>query len=458
MSMINRPGPIHGPRLRALLGAGPTRCTAWLRKGQVLCALSAAVVVPACTGEAGAVSRWVAETDTVGDTIVVRTLSGGVWGRPAELSADVSIGVMEGDDEYLLGEVAGLAVDADGFMYVYDRQVPALRKYSPDGHYMMTIGRQGGGPGEYKNSDGGIAILADGRLVLRDPGNGRFQLWTLDGQPAGDWRYRGGFFTSTPMFVDRAGFTYSTTVTFDGKPPWKTMLVKYSPAGEPLDTIPVPDWDYEPPEIVAQQTENGKVRSTMSNTVPFSPTEEWTLSPDGYFVGGVGTRYAIELSKPEGMLRLERVVDPVPVDGDEKSNAEVVATDNMQNMVPGWRWNGPSIPDTKPPFSDLLAAQDGRIWVRLSQPGERIPADELDTPQTGADGRPRPQKLWREPVAFDVFEPDGRYVGMVRAPRGFSMHPVPVIRGDTVWAIVRDELDVQHLKRLHVTFPEPADR
>jgi 6-bladed beta-propeller len=458
MPTTDQPGPISEVRPRAFLDRTLARLQSFGRMGLVPVMLSVVAGAAACGGKAGAASRWVAEVDTVGDTIVVRTLSGGVWGRPAELQAEVSIGEMEGDDQYLLGQVSGLAVDADGNMYIYDGQVPALRKYSPDGRYLMTIGRQGGGPGEYKNSDGGLAILADGRLVLRDPGNGRFQLWTLDGEPAGEWRYRGGFFTSTPMFVDRDGFAYSTTVTFDGKPPWKTQLVKYSPAGEPLDTVPVPDWDYEPPEIVAQQMEKGKVTGTMSNSVPFSPTEEWTLSPLGYFVGGVGTRYAIELQKPEGTLRIERVREPVPVDADEKSNAEDVAIDNMQGMVPGWRWNGPSIPDSKPPFVDLLAAADGRIWVRLSEPGERIPADELNTPQKGPDGKPRAQKLWREPVAFDVYEPDGRYVGLVMSPRGFSMHPAPVIRGDTVWAIVRDELDVQRLTRLRVTFPEPPDR
>ncbi|MGD2152629.1 MAG: hypothetical protein PVG79_05125, partial [Gemmatimonadales bacterium] len=61
-----------------------------------------------------------------------------------------------------------------------------------------------------------------------------------------------------------------------------------------------------------------------------------------------------------------------------------------------------------------------------------------------------PERTWREPVAFDVFEPNGRYLGMVRAPRGFSTYPTPVIRGDTVWAVVRDELDVPYITRSHI--------
>ncbi len=250
----------------------------------------------ACTEKAGAASQWEAQVDTVGDTVVVRTVSGGVWPGPVSLTQDMAIGVMEGDDQYLLGDIRGMVVDREGFIYVYDAQVPALRKYDREGRYVMTIGHQGGGPGEYKSSDGGMAILHDGSIVLRDQGNARFQLWSPEGEPRGEWRYRGGFQTSTPMFVDTAGFAYSPSIDFGSKPPWKTSLVKYSPAGQALDTIPVPDWHYDAPEISAQKSDRtGKNTSTMVNNVPFSPAAQWTFSPLGYFVGGVSTLYSIQL-------------------------------------------------------------------------------------------------------------------------------------------------------------------
>jgi hypothetical protein len=57
---------------------------------------------------------------------------------------------------------------------------------------------------------------------------------------------------------------------------------------------------------------------------------------------------------------------------------------------------------------------------------------------------------WIEPPAFDVFEADGRYLGMVRAPDGLLMRPPPVARGDTVWAVVRDEMGVQYIVRFTI--------
>ena len=58
---------------------------------------------------------------------------------------------------------------------------------------------------------------------------------------------------------------------------------------------------------------------------------------------------------------------------------------------------------------------------------------------------------FREPVQFEVFESTGEYLGRVSAPDGFSARwPPPVFRGDTVWAIVRDEYDVQRLQRFRM--------
>jgi hypothetical protein len=69
----------------------------------------------------------------VGDTTIVRTLGGGVWGDSVRLVEEVAIGALDGAEEYLFGRVGDLAVDADGGIYVFDGQVPALRYYDSNG-------------------------------------------------------------------------------------------------------------------------------------------------------------------------------------------------------------------------------------------------------------------------------------------------------------------------------------
>jgi len=413
----------------------------------------------ACAQSAGARrDAWVAEYDTVGDTLVVRTLSGGEWG-PVQLVSEVSIGELESSrEEYLIGRISGLAVDTAGDIYAYDSQVPALRKYGPDGRFIMTLGREGGGPGEYANSDGGLVILRDGRILLRDPGNARFTIYNPDGTLADEWLGRGGFFTSTPPFADTAGYVYNPVIEDwpEGKRPasgdlWRWRMVRYNPDGTPLDTLDLPHYDFERQAIIAEQVTKGGTNRSMNN-VPFAPSFQWTMSPLGRFVAGVGDRYAIDQYLPGGkVLRIERDVEPVPVSSAEKSNAEERAVANMRQTDPSWRWNGPPIPDHKPAFTGMFVGQDARIWVRRPAPSEPIPDDEIETPKPREDGTTFPPQRFREPIVYDVFEADGRYVGQVTAPRGFTGYPQPVARGDFLWGIVQDELGVSTIQRFRIT-------
>ena len=147
------------------------------------------------------------------------------------------------------------------------------------------------------------------------------------------------------------------------------------------------------------------------------------------------------------VFRFGRTTAPVPVAAGEGGARRSRIERNFRNMVPDWRWNGPSIPDTKPPFRELYVGQEGRYWVLVSQEG--TPTDEpLWDPEPGEPSAPN---RWDEPVRFDVFEGDGSYLGAVDAPAGFQIYPTPVFRGDRVWAVVEDELGVERVVGFRVT-------
>jgi hypothetical protein len=386
----------------------------------------------------------VAVQDTVGDTVVVRTLSGSAWGSGASLIPEMSIGEMEGELEYLLGSVVSLGVAADGTVYLVDRQVPELRAYDATGTYMGTLGGAGEGPGELKGPDGGLAVLTDGRVLVRDPGNARLQEFTPDGEPGESWTVvRGGFNTSRPLWWDREDNVY-VNILLDPDADireWRTGLVRIRPDGTPADTLAPPDAGYEVPTIEARM-EVGDGVNVSSSSVPFSPDEEWAFHPGGYFVHGVSTSYAFTLGKADGPLRIEREYTPVRVKAAEKEAREWATTRSMRRMKPDWRWNGPSIPDEKPPFQNLFVARDGRVWAQVSQEGFEEENPDYDPREDGS----RPTR-WSEPVAFDVFGEDGTYFGRVRAPEGFSVYPTPVFDGENVWAVTRDDLGVQRVVR-----------
>lgn len=414
-----------------------------------LCAVAGAGLgLAACgAGSNPGTARWTVEHDTIGDTVVVRTLLG-QDPAPAELVEELTIGMLDGPDEYVFGQIATLAVDAEGTIYVLDRQVPVLRKYGPDGEYLGAIGRKGGGPGEYQRPDGGLAILDDGRILLRDPGNARINVYSPNGEPLDSWRMPGGFFTSDPLYVDRDGYTYTPVIAArndDGT--WEAGLLRYGPDGAALDTLRQPSMGIEPARLVAVW-EEGNSRSMSMQSVPFMPDERWVVDRQGQFVGGAGDPYAVYVyRKDEPVLRIERTREPARVHPEEKADHEQFITAILRRTEPGWRWNGPSIPDVKPAYRTVSVAADGQIWVHLYQPGERI-AVEPDEDANRPPGVPAPIR-WREPSVFDVFEPDGRYVGAVRIPERVR---VAFMRGDHIWAIARGEFDEQYIKRYRVAW------
>lgn len=417
---------------------------------QGILALALGFAFAACSGDGGGDGNggWEAAVDTVGVTVVVRTISGSGWGGTATLTMDISIGMLEGPDEYLIGNPRSIAVNSEGTIYVLDRQVPVIRAYAPDGSFIANVGREGGGPGEY-NSPGAIAVLPDDRLMVRDPQNGRVTLYGPDGTYLEQLRYPGGFNTSRRLYVDTAGYAYSMVLLNYGTAPWDWIygLARIDPAQGIVDTVPAPTWDYEPPQITASR-EN----SSSSSNVPFSPEVSWSFSPLGYMIGGVSTDYRVDLFRiNEPVLRIERGWTPVPVKPEEAEERRRRETSNMQRQYSGWRWNGPDVPNTKPPFTELFVSAEGNIWVQLSQEGYAT-MSEADA-RAEEQRTNRPQVRFTEPAAFDVFSPDGAYLGHVQTPRSFRTRPEPLVRGDTVWAVTRDELDVARIARFRIEKP-----
>ena len=297
----------------------------------------------------------------LGDTTVVRTESGSVWGAPAHLVEEVAIGEMDGADEYLFGQVAAIAAAPDGTVYVLDRQGPSLRAYGPDGRYLRTLGRQGEGPGELKQPDSGLSVLSDGRVVVRDPGNARLQVYGPEGEPLATWSTMGGNFTSEPLWADASDNVYTQAV-FNPEADYVDRiwgLAQVHPDGSAGDTLRRPDQGFEP---VSMTESNGGMTAVMG--VPFTPNAQFALHPQGWMVHGVSTAYRIVVSKPDAPLVIERAAASVPVTPGEKTEGEARITRNMRRMFPDWSWNGPPIPDRSRPSPTSSWAGTAGSWCR----------------------------------------------------------------------------------------------
>ncbi len=399
--------------------------------------------VPSRTGPAVVV-------ETVGDTTVVHTLSGSVWGAEATLVPEVSIGELDGPEEYLFGSIWSIAVDDDRNVYVFDEQAHDIRVYDATGSYVETLGGRGEGPGEFGRAEA-IALLPDGRLVVRDPGNQRIQVFGPGPGELDEWRYDvGGTYSMSPLHTDTRGRTFVETRDRSRTDGFFRHIIVMGPDGTHLDTLPEPSSPFEGPMLVAEYTSERGSATTYS-PVPFNPVFQWSVHPSGHLLTGLPSTYRIDLARDDGVLRIERAADPAPVGDEERAAHRERTIRAMRDTDPNWSWNGPPIPDHKPFYQELLAGRDGRIWVRLETAG---------SPVENEDHHPEnPYSMpvnWVEPVRYDVFEPDGTYLGVVLPPDEFEPFPRPVFDGDYVWAVTEDELGVERVVRFRITIPLPA--
>lgn len=408
------------------------------------CTLAAAFLPLACGPVADSRDGIgiVVETETVGDTTVVRTVSGSTWGGDAQLVPEISIGELDGQEEYLIGSVRSIAVDDAHHVYILDEQALHVRVYDSNGIYQRTLGRSGEGPGEFQVPIG--LAISGGRLLVRDPANRRVQTFSLETGENDEWTYQPPpYFLNTPLYRDDRGRIY-----VDVSDAGEGRFIVMDSDGQQVDTIPVPD---APPDFDARrydmsaEAERGDGWILVSATVPFGPGWYWTIHPTGRLVSALSTAYRIDLEQESGVLRIERNHDPVAVSEGERDYHERRILRRMRQTVAGWSWDGPAVPDHKPAFRGLHAGSNGWIWVHLWAESRQVPNEEHDP----SDPQSAPF-TWLEPLRYDVFESDGTYLGAAVPPEGFSFSPPPVFGDSFVWAVERDDLGVERVVRYRI--------
>lgn len=401
-----------------------------------LCLALAAASLAACGGD------WEAVSYEAGDTTVVRTVAGSVWGQPATLVEKARVAPNPDDSAFAFDVVAALAVGGRGEVYVVDPKTPAVRVYSKSAKYVRTIGGKGVGAGFYSLPNG-VAVLPDGRVVVRDPRRSQLVVYSREGDYLERWPHPSGVYDPLPLMRDADGRLYTRTVynPSDPREDWDRGFVRYSSDGTVQDTIPDPTLDFEPLAVAVETKEGEEVRFA----IPLTARAYWARGYHGEVIRAISDRYAIDVVRPDGsVVRIEREFEPAPATREERAALYRAIDRRARQIDYRWTWGGPVIPEVKPPFKGLFVDEDGRIWVRLHQPAEPVESAAEESAAEGAE------TAWREPIVFDVFEPGGRYLGQVHAPSGFRTLPQPVIRGDMVWAVVAEPGELPNVVRFRI--------
>lgn len=410
-----------------------------------------AVAIAACSKSAETSKLpWTTAIDSTADSVFVR-VSGEV---PATLvgsvEAELKVGAVDGAEELTFGSIQDVIPTKDGGLLVHDGQAQLIRFYDSTGAYIKTLGAKGAGPGEYQQVNG-IATRPNGEILVWDASGGRINRYTADGTFIGQFRLgMTTWFTSNALYSDDAGNIYHWAPL--GEDPERPLqhrsgLVRVDTLGTVLDTIQYKDWGPAAATLEAVTADGG---SRSRTSVPYQPSSWSTLLRSGGLATGYSSTYRFVIHHPGQKPRVvSRDALPVPVSETERSERRAQIEQNFKRMVPNWTWTGPDIPTTKPAFTGIRVATDGRVWVTVPSVGEPIPEAELAPVTPPADGSPpRVRLTTRERTVYDVYSADGALVGRVSLPPRTRLTYVGATHA---WGTLRDADDVDYAVRFRLT-------
>jgi 6-bladed beta-propeller len=319
-------------------------------------------------------------------------------------------------DEF--GRVVAVTTDADGNLFVADRDYLEIRVFDRSGNLIRQIGRQGGGPGEFEN----IYSMAwiDTVLLVLDFRLGRIAELSGEGEWLGS-RPTPGRISGSPsllrLFQASRDVVYQWSLGNDGGRVWVEHGIDGITAERPQHNLDRPE-----PTGLMCALPNGGI--SFFDT-PFGPRMFEHPTVGGSVMIAWSARYAIAsvASNGDTVRVIEREREPVPISNAEWENATREFAD-FKDEWPGAECEprGFARPEFKHAFTNLLLDVDGRLWVEAVTP-------------SGTE--------------WDVFGTDGRLIGTVPG-FDYDRSLAPSLNGDDIAWISRDSLGVQrvHLARL----------
>lgn len=390
-----------------------------------LAALFLAGSTATACGTDTAPSGWATAVDTLDNgAVLVRHTPPADPAPTWRLEPGLRIGAVDGAGPNVFGQIAGLDVMADGRIVVLDYQAQEVRIFGPDGGHLATHGGKGGGPGEFQAANG-VAVGPDGLIRVPDSRNARLSYLHPDS----------GFLRSHPYEPRFGGLDWGGRVDSAGRA-WGLHYfmaedadrpytwVAYTPEGDPVDTIAQPRGRPSPEaDLPGRWVQSFGSGGMLSLGVPYYADAQFELSSSLHVWStpeGDPSLRLIRWGAAEDtalILHVERPPVPTP-------------TERADSVTSGWEERfGVSLDRSKiPELAHMVGTfffdHEHRVWVRVFAPAD----DSLRT--------------------YDAFDAeDGAYLGTLVTDLELRDRPDPVIRGDTVWAVVVNEMDVPFVVR-----------
>jgi hypothetical protein len=311
-----------------------------------------------------------------------------------------------------------------------------------------VVGREGQGPGEYRQPDAVWPLPGDSTLLV-DLGNGRLVTVGPDLSfgasvpiALGDPRPGQGMVMALPQGVDGQGRIYARAMGGPGGGPYpdSAAILRIHRGTRAVDTAATFKL-----QSVTQAVSGGAATSEVRiSPIPLSPEDAWGVAPDGSVVVARSADYRVEWVAPDGSVSRGSPVPftPVRIGNAEREEQLLEQGRSGGGIAIGVEMRNDQVSVT---FSRGGAGARGRDAAQYSWPqakppfySGRIPVDPL--------GRAWVRRHVRagEPSTYDVFDRRGERVATVLLDHGKR---VVGFGKEAVYVVAFDALDLSYLER-----------
>jgi hypothetical protein len=368
---------------------------------------------------------------------------------------ELTIGEVEGDENYMFGSGISFNTDDEGNFYVADSDNHRTQKYDPEGKYLLTIGREGQGPGEFQS----LSIPRfdkDNNLYITDGSNRRISLFDKDGQYLKQIRMQERYVNP---YINSKGFIVADKwhMAQEGNVQKQTHL--YGLFDNEFNLVEELFKD----EIVTPMP-TGKSASALGDFIAktFSvlasrPPVIFTLANNDFIYLGYPDKYEIIIYSPEGKpaRRITRDYDPLPMSEKDKESilktviepalSSPIFTDDIKKIA----LQKIKFPKYKPAYQNFTLMENGWLAVIVD-----FVEDEF--------------------TLIDIFDQEGRYIAHFKTPilaEGILSTSLffkngkaySVITEEEYWFVRRYSIELQEYKgnkwvKSSIKLPQPPDQ
>jgi len=233
------------------------------------------------------------------------------------------LGHEDDEQEMVFGLISDGLIDEDGITYLLDSHLTTIYKVSPDGEILGNIGREGDGPGEFRNIMNMI-FMPDGSLGIFELMPGRIVTMGRDGDPRPRFSFGDDSSESmhniSRMAADENSVVlgYSVFEFSDEGLKSTNTLARYAPDGSVMNVL-----------FSQSEDESGASVSFESEDGEFS--RYWAMDKDGrVIVFKDNQKYSLDIFNPDGShaMKIRRQYEPVrrsdeEIREDERSHEEL---------------------------------------------------------------------------------------------------------------------------------------